>query len=224
MCLSGVTATGMSKIVINHLDKLFVTSDSNTIVTELDVYHPAAKIVAMAAKAQQQEIGDGTNTVCHKKLSHPVAGRKSEVTGDFAGRRAAQSGRESTSGWTARLGSGRRLQESSKESARKNRPVLSSLHLKLSYRLWRCSSLSCYLNRVTAMFETKRRCPKRKTESGPITVVSCWCRWQVCCGQVCQVNRVDMNLCCVHWWLRHVSMSVPRIRTTLMWTMFACAN
>ena len=53
----------MSKIVINHLDKLFVTSDSNTIVTELDVYHPAAKLVVMAAKAQQQEMGDGTNTV-----------------------------------------------------------------------------------------------------------------------------------------------------------------
>lgn len=54
---------GMSKIVINHLDKLFVTSDSNTIITELDVFHPAAKLIVMAAKAQQQEIGDGTNTV-----------------------------------------------------------------------------------------------------------------------------------------------------------------
>ena len=127
--MSGMTAAGMSKIVINHLDKLFVTSDSNTIVTELDVYHPAAKIVAMAAKAQQQEIGDGTNTVCHKRLSHRVAERKSEVTGDFVSRRAAQSGRESTSGWTARVRSGRWLQESIKESAPDNIPLLSSLHL-----------------------------------------------------------------------------------------------
>lgn len=49
--------------MINHLDKLFVTSDANTIVSELDVYHPAAKLIVMAAKAQQQEIGDGTNIV-----------------------------------------------------------------------------------------------------------------------------------------------------------------
>eukprot|EP00803_Ostreobium_quekettii_P000642 evm.model.scf_83.6 EVM.evm.TU.scf_83.6 scf_83:144034-148310(-) len=54
---------GMNKIVINHLDKLFVTSDASTIVAELDVFHPAAKLVVMAARAQQQEIGDGTNTV-----------------------------------------------------------------------------------------------------------------------------------------------------------------
>eukprot|EP00210_Caulerpa_lentillifera_P006196 g5920.t1 len=66
--LSQITKTsigpnGMSKIVINHLDKLFVTSDSNTIISELDVYHPAAKLIVMAAKAQQQEMGDGTNIV-----------------------------------------------------------------------------------------------------------------------------------------------------------------
>lgn len=53
----------MNKIIINHIDKLFVTSDCSTIVSELDVYHPAAKLVVMAAKSQQQEIGDGTNTV-----------------------------------------------------------------------------------------------------------------------------------------------------------------
>lgn len=49
--------------MINHLEKIFVTSDCNTIVSELDVYHPAAKLVVMAAKSQQQEVGDGTNTV-----------------------------------------------------------------------------------------------------------------------------------------------------------------
>lgn len=54
---------GMNKIIINHIDKLFVTSDCGTIINELDVFHPAAKLVAMAAKSQQQEIGDGTNSV-----------------------------------------------------------------------------------------------------------------------------------------------------------------
>ena len=53
----------MNKMVINHLEKLFVTSDASTIVNELEVQHPAARILVLAAKAQEQEIGDGTNTV-----------------------------------------------------------------------------------------------------------------------------------------------------------------
>ena len=32
---------GMNKMVINHLERLFVTSDARTIVTELEVQHPA---------------------------------------------------------------------------------------------------------------------------------------------------------------------------------------
>jgi hypothetical protein len=64
-CAAGLPCSlaGMNKIVINHLDKMFVTSDASTIVSELDVYHPAAKLLAMAARAQEQEVGDGTNLV-----------------------------------------------------------------------------------------------------------------------------------------------------------------
>jgi len=54
---------GMNKIVINHLDKLFVTSDAGTIIREVEVHHPAAKMIAMAAKMQESEVGDGTNLV-----------------------------------------------------------------------------------------------------------------------------------------------------------------
>uniref|UniRef100_A0A7S0S258 CCT-theta n=1 Tax=Chlamydomonas leiostraca TaxID=1034604 RepID=A0A7S0S258_9CHLO len=54
---------GMNKMVINHLERLFVTSDASTIVTELEVNHPAAKLLVHAAKAQEAEIGDGTNLV-----------------------------------------------------------------------------------------------------------------------------------------------------------------
>lgn len=53
--------SGMNKMVINHLDKLFVTNDAATIVNELEVQHPAAKILVLAGKAQQEEIGDGAN-------------------------------------------------------------------------------------------------------------------------------------------------------------------
>jgi len=54
---------GMNKMVINHLDKLFVTSDAATIIREVDVNHPAARMIAMAAKMQESEVGDGTNFV-----------------------------------------------------------------------------------------------------------------------------------------------------------------
>ncbi|GLT90412.1 hypothetical protein SLE2022_083450 [Rubroshorea leprosula] len=64
--LSAITRTslgpnGMNKMVINHLDKLFVTNDAATIVNELEIQHPAAKILVLAGKAQQEEIGDGAN-------------------------------------------------------------------------------------------------------------------------------------------------------------------
>lgn len=50
-------------MVINHLDKLIVTSDAATIVREIEVQHPAAKMIAMAAEMQEKEAGDGTNFV-----------------------------------------------------------------------------------------------------------------------------------------------------------------
>ncbi|KAK3097906.1 hypothetical protein FSP39_014329 [Pinctada imbricata] len=54
---------GQNKMVINHLEKLFVTNDAATILRELDVQHPAAKMVVMASHQQEQEVGDGTNFV-----------------------------------------------------------------------------------------------------------------------------------------------------------------
>jgi T-complex protein 1 subunit theta len=54
---------GMNKMVVNHLGKLFVTHDTATITKELEVIHPAAKIIVMAAEAQEQEAGDGTNLI-----------------------------------------------------------------------------------------------------------------------------------------------------------------
>ncbi|KAL1502936.1 hypothetical protein AB1Y20_011007 [Prymnesium parvum] len=54
---------GMNKMVINHLEKLFITNDSATIVKELEVQHPAAKLLVLASKMQETESGDGTNLV-----------------------------------------------------------------------------------------------------------------------------------------------------------------
>jgi len=54
---------GMNKMIINHLDKLFVTNDAATIIRELEVEHPAAKLLVLASQQQEHEVGDGTNFV-----------------------------------------------------------------------------------------------------------------------------------------------------------------
>lgn len=54
---------GMNKMVINHIEKLFVTNDAATIIRELEVEHPAAKLMILASQMQEQEVGDGTNFV-----------------------------------------------------------------------------------------------------------------------------------------------------------------
>ncbi|CAH1971208.1 unnamed protein product [Acanthoscelides obtectus] len=53
----------MNKMVINHIEKQFVTSDAATIIRELDVEHPAAKLMIMGSQMQDAEVGDGTNFV-----------------------------------------------------------------------------------------------------------------------------------------------------------------
>ncbi|VDP11963.1 unnamed protein product [Onchocerca flexuosa] len=55
--------SGMNKMLINHIEKLFVTNDAGTILKELEVQHPAAKMLVMATQMQEKQIGDGTNTV-----------------------------------------------------------------------------------------------------------------------------------------------------------------
>lgn len=54
---------GMNKMIVNHLGKLMVTSDAATIVRELEVIHPAAKLIVMASDSQEREVGDGTGFV-----------------------------------------------------------------------------------------------------------------------------------------------------------------
>ena len=48
---------GMNKIVQNHIEKIFLTSDAATMIRELEIKHPAAKMVVMAAHQQEEEAG-----------------------------------------------------------------------------------------------------------------------------------------------------------------------
>ena len=60
--------TGMKKLVVNHLEKIIVTSDCATIVRELEVQHPAAKMLVLAAEMQEKECGDATNLVRRRSM------------------------------------------------------------------------------------------------------------------------------------------------------------
>ena len=50
-------------MVINYLEKLFITPDAAAaiIIKKTDVHHPTAKMIAQAAKMLENECGDGTN-------------------------------------------------------------------------------------------------------------------------------------------------------------------
>merc|ERR1719219_1034593 len=54
---------GMNKIIVNHIEKLFVTNEAATIIREMEVQHPAAKMIVLASMQQEEEAGDATNFV-----------------------------------------------------------------------------------------------------------------------------------------------------------------
>ncbi|XP_064408931.1 T-complex protein 1 subunit theta-like [Latimeria chalumnae] len=54
---------GRNKLVINRLGKTYVTSDAATILRELEIEHPVAKMLLLASEMQELEVGDGTNFV-----------------------------------------------------------------------------------------------------------------------------------------------------------------
>lgn len=53
---------GMDKMLIDSLGDITITSDGATILDEIDVKHPAAKMIIEVAKTQDDEVGDGTTT------------------------------------------------------------------------------------------------------------------------------------------------------------------
>jgi len=53
---------GMDKMLVDSMGDVVVTNDGATILKEIDVEHPAAKMVVEVAKSQDEECGDGTTT------------------------------------------------------------------------------------------------------------------------------------------------------------------
>ncbi|EHP86691.1 thermosome subunit alpha [Methanotorris formicicus] len=53
---------GMDKMLVDDLGDIIITNDGVTILKEMSVEHPAAKMLIEVAKTQEKEVGDGTTT------------------------------------------------------------------------------------------------------------------------------------------------------------------
>ena len=59
---SALGPKGMDKMLVDSLGDVTITSDGRTILDEMDIQHPAAKMMVEVAKTQDEEVGDGTTT------------------------------------------------------------------------------------------------------------------------------------------------------------------
>jgi len=53
---------GMDKMLVDSMGDVVITNDGATILKEIDIEHPAAKMVVEVAKTQDNECGDGTTS------------------------------------------------------------------------------------------------------------------------------------------------------------------
>ena len=59
---SSLGPRGMDKMLVDSMGDVVITNDGVTILKEMDVQHPAAKMLVEVAKTQDAEVGDGTTT------------------------------------------------------------------------------------------------------------------------------------------------------------------
>lgn len=54
---------GMDKMIVDSMGDVIITNDGVTILEEMQIEHPAAKMLVEVAKTQENEVGDGTTSV-----------------------------------------------------------------------------------------------------------------------------------------------------------------
>ena len=62
MIRSTLGPKGMDKMLVDSTGDITITNDGVTILDEMEINHPAAKMIREVAKTQEQEVGDGTTT------------------------------------------------------------------------------------------------------------------------------------------------------------------
>ncbi|MEM2104752.1 MAG: thermosome subunit beta [Candidatus Bathyarchaeia archaeon] len=76
---SSLGPKGMDKMLVDSFGDVTITSDGRTILDEMDVQHPAAKMMVEVAKTQDNEAGDGTTTAVI--LSGELLNKAEELVG-----------------------------------------------------------------------------------------------------------------------------------------------
>ncbi len=60
---SSLGPKGMDKMLVDNLGDVVITNDGATMLKQMDIEHPAAKMMVEVAKTQDAEVGDGTTSV-----------------------------------------------------------------------------------------------------------------------------------------------------------------
>ena len=81
---SALGPKGMDKMLVDTLGDVTITSDGATILDEMDIQHPAAKMMVEVAKTTDDEVGDGTTSVV------VLAGRLLELAEDLLEKNVTQ--------------------------------------------------------------------------------------------------------------------------------------
>jgi thermosome len=74
---SALGPKGMDKMLVDSFGDVTITSDGRTILDEMDIQHPAAKMMVEVAKTQDNEAGDGTTTAVI--ISGELLGKSEEL-------------------------------------------------------------------------------------------------------------------------------------------------
>jgi len=76
---SSLGPKGMDKMLVDSLGDVTITSDGHTILKEMDIQHPAAKMMIEVAKTTDDEVGDGTTSAV--VIAGELLGKAEELIG-----------------------------------------------------------------------------------------------------------------------------------------------
>jgi len=76
---SSLGPKGMDKMLVDSFGDVTITNDGATMLKEMDIQHPAAKMMVEVSKTQDDEVGDGTTSVV--VLTGELLGKAVELMG-----------------------------------------------------------------------------------------------------------------------------------------------
>ena len=63
---SSLGPVGLDKMLVDDVGEVTITNDGATILSQLEVEHPAARVLVQLSEMQDKEVGDGTTSVVRR--------------------------------------------------------------------------------------------------------------------------------------------------------------